>query len=203
MSQRAAGERARWLSAVLILSGILGTSALVRLWPVDTPAPLLASRPIHLYATPALPGAPLEEVPTIRGVRLQADRISPANHLRQGYGGREAGHDVRMESGVPEGSVPLTAAPPIPQEIAAAPVPIDAPVPVAPVSLDEPIAIAEVSAPEAAPVAAVAEAAPPTHASPRGFVELPAVAVTRAVTVAGRGIMTGLKATGAIFRAAF
>jgi hypothetical protein len=92
---------------------------------------------------------------------------------------------------------------PAPQEIAAAAVQVDAPVPVAPVLADEPVAIADAPAPEAAPVAAVVEAAPPTHASSRGIVELPAVAVTRAVTVAGRGIMTGLKATGAIFRAAF
>ena len=92
---------------------------------------------------------------------------------------------------------------PIPQEIAVAAVQADAPVPVASVLVDEPIAIADVPAPEAAPVAAVVEAAPTTQASSRGIVELPAVAVTRAVTVAGRGIMTGLKATGAIFRAAF
>jgi hypothetical protein len=104
---------------------------------------------------------------------------------------------------VPEENTPLTAALALPQEIAAAAVPIDAPVSVAPVLVDKPIAIADVSAPEAAPVAAVVEAAPPTLASSRGIVELPAVAVTRAVTVAGRSIMTGLRATGAIFRAAF
>src|SRR5687767_13835390 len=111
VSQRAAGERARWLSAVLILAAILGTSAIVRLWPVDAPAPLLASRPLHLYQAPVLPRAALEELPTVGGVRLhpstyargalsrvegQADRISPADHPRQGYDGQEAGHYVRI-----------------------------------------------------------------------------------------------------------
>ena len=108
-----------------------------------------------------------------------------------------------MESGVAEENVPLAAAPPVPQEIAAAAVQADTPVAVAPVPVDEPMAIANVPLPEPTPVAGAVEAAPPTHASSRGIVELPAVAVTRAVTVAGRGIMTGLKATGAIFRAAF
>jgi len=108
-----------------------------------------------------------------------------------------------MESGAAEENAPLTAAPPVPQEIVEAAVPIDAPVSIAPVVVDEPLAIADVPAPEAAPVAAVVEAAPPIPPSSRGIVELPAVAVTRAVTVAGRGIMTGLKATGAMFRAAF
>ena len=35
------------------------------------------------------------------------------------------------------------------------------------------------------------------------LMELPAVAVTRVVTVAGRGIRTGVRATTAVFRAAF
>jgi hypothetical protein len=188
---------------VLILAAILGTSTVVRLWPVDVPAPLLASRPIHLYEAPVLPRATPEQLPTVRSVRLQADRISPPNHLRQGYGGQEAGHYVRMENAAPAENTPLTAALPIPQEITAVAVQIDAPIPVAPVLVDEPLAIANVPAPDAAPMAAVVEAAPPVPTSSRGIVELPAVAVTRAVTVAGRGIMTGLRATGAIFRAAF
>src|SRR5688500_18576059 len=99
VSQRAAGERVRWLSALLILAGILGTSAIVRLWPADPRAVLLASRPIHLFAAPVLPRATLEQLPTgqqvpaVRSVRLhpsttargalsrvegRADRVSPA-----------------------------------------------------------------------------------------------------------------------------
>ena len=114
-----------------------------------------------------------------------------------------------MEHAAPEENAPFTAAPPVPQEIAAAAVVIDVPISAGPVHIDEPVAIAEVSAPEIIPVVeraetgALAEPVPPVHASPRTFVELPAVAVTRAVTVAGRGIMTGLRATGAMFRAAF
>ena len=217
MSQRAAGERVRWLSALLILAAILGTSAIVRLWPVDAAAVLVASRPIYLFEAPVLPRATLkpsaeplpEQLPTVRSVRLQADPISSANHLRQRYGGQGAVHDVRMEHVAAEENASLTAAPPVPQESAAAAVPIDAPISAGPVHIDEPVAIAEVSAPEILPVVeraetgALAEPLPPVHASPRAFVELPAVAVTRAVTVAGRGIMTGLRATGAMFRAAF
>ena len=51
-------------------------------------------------------------------------------------------------------------------------------------------------------VATITPPSPPPAAS-RGLVELPAVAVTRAVIVAGRGIKTGLRATSAVFRAAF
>ena len=45
----------------------------------------------------------------------------------------------------------------------------------------------------------LASASPSSYA----FVEIPAVVVSRAVMVAGRGIRTGLRATGAVFRAAF
>ena len=45
----------------------------------------------------------------------------------------------------------------------------------------------------------LASASPSSHT----FVEIPAVVVSRAVMVAGRGIRTGLRATGAVFRAAF
>ena len=44
---------------------------------------------------------------------------------------------------------------------------------------------------------------PPVAASAHGLVDMPAVAVTRVVTVAGRGLRTGLRATTAVFRAAF
>jgi len=114
-----------------------------------------------------------------------------------------------MENPVPAENASLTAPAPAPPEIAAAAVQIDAAVLSAAVHIDEPVGIAEFSAPEISPVVAAAETAaleetaPPVHAPSRGLVELPAVAVTRAVTVAGRGIMTGLRATGAMFRAAF
>jgi hypothetical protein len=182
----------RWLSAVLILAGILGTSTLVRLWPADAVSPVLASRPIHLYEAPAL-RAIQEQLPTVRPVPLPAARIRPNG----------TGHSVRMESAVPQESAALTAAPPIPDEIAAAELPVDAPVSDDAFLVDEPVAPAVVSAPQTTALTAVAEATSPAPASSRGIVEVPAVAVGRAVTVAGRGIMTGLRATGAMFRAAF
>ena len=173
---------------MLILAAILGTSAVVRLWPVDGPVPLLASRPIHLYEAPVAPPSTMAAVPV--RVAQPAPARSPATAV------------VSVSTPVPLEVVEDAA--PIPPEIAAADVQIDAPPVVPPVVVDEPTAIADVSVPEAPPVAAtVVEAAPPVPTSSRGIVELPAVAVTRAVTVAGRGIMTGLRATGAMFRAAF
>jgi hypothetical protein len=108
-----------------------------------------------------------------------------------------------MESAVPRENTLLTAAPPAPEETAAAALPVDAPVIAVALFVDEPVAPADLPVPQAAPITAVAEATPPAPTSSRGIVELPAVAVGRAVTVAGRGIMTGLRATGAMFRAAF
>jgi hypothetical protein len=66
---------------------------------------------------------------------------------------------------------------------------------------EAPVAVAEVSVPAGSAV--VVEAVAPVPSSSRGLVEVPAVAVTRAVTVAGRGIISGLRATGAAVRAAF
>src|SRR5215216_5533337 len=54
VQQRGSGERARWLSAVLIVTSIGATSVVVRVWPVKTAAPILASRRLPLYATPVL-----------------------------------------------------------------------------------------------------------------------------------------------------
>jgi hypothetical protein len=48
----------------------------------------------------------------------------------------------------------------------------------------------------------LAAAASPLSAS-HAFVDIPAVVVTRVVMVAGRGIRSGIRATGAVFRAAF
>jgi hypothetical protein len=68
---------------------------------------------------------------------------------------------------------------------------------------DEPLARVDVHDPADVPPVIRIEDAQPAVASSRGIVELPAVAVTRAVTFAGRGIMTGLKVTSAILRAPF
>ena len=198
MSQRAAGERVRWLSALLILTAITGTSAIVRFWPTGGPAPLLASRPIYLYVAPVAPSATM--------AALSTSQVAPERHP-------QARAVVSTSTPVP--SEVLDAAAPIPEPIAAAEV-LNGDPPVAPPApVSEPVAIADPSATDLTPVsaqtesaarvesAALAEAAPPVPSTPRGLVELPAVAVTRAVTVAGRGIMTGLRATGAMFRAAF
>ncbi len=58
-------------------------------------------------------------------------------------------------------------------------------------------------APVVPALAAPKPAEPPVAASAHGLVDMPAVAVTRVVSVAGRGLRTGLRATTAVFRAAF
>src|SRR5687767_144979 len=102
VSQRAAGERARWLAAVLIVATIAATGVIVRLWPVATPVPLVASRHVHLYQAPAA----LQPVNLVRGVRLEADRVRPAT----------AGHDVPNEVDAIQPDVAPSTVPELPAE---------------------------------------------------------------------------------------
>jgi hypothetical protein len=172
-------ERARWLSAVLIVTAIVGAAAAVRLWPVP-PVLLtasLASRPLPLIHAPALAlPAPLVIVDSVQR-QLEAPQVLA---------------DV----------APLV--------IAQAPIPSP--------DVAEPSEVSEVSAVVVVPLLAsrrleipldlpaanfrieTAAAAPDDS---RPIMELPAVAVTRVVSVAGRGIRTGVRATTAVFRAAF
>jgi hypothetical protein len=186
VQQRGSGERARWLAALLIVTSIAATSVLVRVWPVDVPTPALASRRLPLYATPVLvqptPVLSATRTPARRPVATAVGQYEPTV-VAQAVAEAEpvAVHEVAATAGLtPE---------PAPVDVAAAP--------------DHPLETAVPQPADNVPIlATVASPSPPQSAS-RGLVELPAVAVTRAVMVAGRGIRTGLRATTAAFRAAF
>lgn len=215
--ERAAGERARWLAAVLMVASIAATSVIVRFWHADTPAPLpvLASRHIHLYLAPVAPPSGPSGRPAFGRApfipRVQADPLRPASAFAAAQLGRDrkAGRHLH----VPEVTASVDAVQldgkidPVagsPQEIAVAVVASETPVPNVPVAEREPpAAVAVVASVEVPLIEAAAAPLPDTSSSSRGIVEMPAVAVTRAVTIAGRGIMIGLRATGAILRAPF
>jgi hypothetical protein len=184
---------------VLIVTTIAATAVLVRLWPVPAVPPLLASRHLQLYQAPvALPPA----TGTTTSALARRARSMPA----------------------PVISIPSIPAPaPLSTEIVAdasqapeEPAAIDVLAEQTPVgaaitdveggtgnAAEEPLVLVDVYDPADVPPVIRVEDAQPVASSSRGIVELPAVAVTRAVTIAGRGIMTGLKATSAILRAPF
>jgi hypothetical protein len=176
-------EQERWLSAVLLVAAIAGVALAVRRWPVAAPAaPLLASRPLPLIEAPSVPlPAPL----------VAARALPPVADLRA--------HDdtadvlpVALAVGPADAA---GAAEPVPPGVAASP-----PETAIPLLAGRRLALSG-DAPAIATPDGLAVVAPssPSH----GLVEMPAVAVTRVVMVAGRGIRTGLRATGAMFRAAF
>ena len=180
-------ERERWLLGVLIVTAIVGVSAAVRVWPApaDAPAPLLASRSLHL-----LHAAPIAQTPrsvvanivktTVAAPTRPAEHGSPVEPPPAVAAAAAASTEPR--GGPPEITVTLAAVEPV----AVAPLLVSR-------SLDVPVV-----APAMTRDAQVA-----SSESPTAIIELPAVAVTRVVTVAGRGIRTGLRATSAVFRAAF
>jgi hypothetical protein len=181
-------ERGRWLAAVLIVAAIGGTTLTVRLWPVRrVPAvhvvTALAARPLNIIEPPAAP---------------IAASISQA---------------ARRSTTPPQPVASPEPAPPMLETTVYAPEParVVAPVVAAvsttvepPASGPEPLLASRripltVTVPDVAAWEPVDE---PVESAP-GLVELPAVAVTRAVVVAGRGIKSGIRATGAVFKAAF
>jgi hypothetical protein len=173
---------------MLIVAAIGATSVIVILWPVDAAVPPLASRPIHLYQGPVTPPSLPPETPSVpvaARTRPQPQAVVAA---------ASAAIPVLVEAEATTGT----------PEIAAAETPMtDAPAMDLPFVQEHPVVVADVSAAEEIAAPMVGEAVVPALSSPRGIVEVPAVAVTRAVTVAGRGIISGLRATGAIVRAAF
>ena len=185
--ERKTGERTRWLAAVLILTGIVAIAALVRQWPASGPRParadtqLPASRPMPRLAAPEVPSAA---------------SVSAANpgRVRLGSARPVAIPEPRGPADEQAAVAPMTALtgalPAVAQVESAAPELLDsrriafvAPSPGAATAPDT--------------LTSTSDAAPPS------IVELPALVVTRAVTVAGRGIRTGLRATSAALRAAF
>jgi hypothetical protein len=184
----ARGERVRWLSAVLIVTAITGIGVAVRIWPApvrsaaSTPVPVLASRSLPLFAPPVSPRTASASVHA-----HDARRVPP----RAPAVGRPIADAPPVAAARPEAA---NDAPPVPPMPAVSPRPgallaaRHANVPLVPPAVIVP-----------PPVAIPA----PAQVAAHGLVELPAVVVTRAVSVAGRGILAGLRVTGAAVKAAF
>jgi hypothetical protein len=181
--RRVARERERWLSAVLIVTAIAGASAVVRFWPValrqQGPRPL-PSRALVIIDSPALPGP---------GRLLLHDRKSAEPAVSFAVPAATADAVVAAVMSGPPPEVPAE-----PREVAAV-LPAARPL-LESRRLDLPLDQPSLP-PRREPVIAFAVD------EPHALMELPAVAVTRVVTVAGRGILTGVRATTAVFRAAF
>jgi hypothetical protein len=181
VEERVPGERARWLAAVLIVTSIAAASVVVQLWPARTPAAaLLAARPLLLVTAPAVP---------IPGAVSRVHVHVPA-----------AGATVHeTEIAFEPAAVPAVAAVIVPEEdIEAVQEIVQPPHSVEPVLASRSLPLFA-AAPSTADVEALSEA--PEESRP--FVELPIIAAARVVTVAGRGIRSGLRLTGAAVRAAF
>jgi hypothetical protein len=171
------GERARWLAAVLIVTTIAATSAIVRLWPASHgPGPILASRSLPLLDAPI---APVADV--ISAMRPVPELAMPSAERAQ----EPVAVDIADAA--------------VAQEELTAPAPKmpEAPLPAVPALASRRLEL--FGGPSLAAVAAPRDVPAPSHT----FVELPAVAVSRAVTFAGRGIKTGIRATTAAFKAVF
>jgi hypothetical protein len=171
-------ERARWLSAVLIVTAIVGVAAAVRLWPVS-PVLLtasLASRPLPLIHAPALAlPAPLVIADSVHW-QSEPPQVLP-----------DLAPLAIAQAPIP---APDVAEPPDVSEASAVVVPL--------------LASRRLEIPLILPAAHFRiETAAEAPDESRPIMELPAVAVTRVVTVAGRGIKSGVRATTAVFRAAF
>ena len=185
-ARRVPHERERWLSAVLIVTLIAATTAGVRQWP-------RAGRP-DLPAVPVRPLPPVDAPLVLREVVPDAD-VSPS---------------APAETMTAFDRIP--AAPPPPPDSASGPVPAasDDRASVLVAATTPLLASRRVELGFTAPGAGTSHAVahPGTSekaaaADSASLVERPAVVMTRAFTVAGRGIRTGLRATSAMLRAAF
>jgi hypothetical protein len=172
---------------VLIVTAIVGVSAAVRLWPVSVRerAPrVLASRALLIFgAAPVLPIP--ARVPLHEPERAEPVVAVPALPV--------------MVAAVADVSGPAPEVPAEPRVAEPRAVVISPPADAFFLTsrrLDLPLAAPAVSY-RSDPVIGLADD------EPYALIELPAVAVTRVVTVAGRGIRTGVRATTAVFRAAF
>ena len=197
--QRIPDERGRWLSALLIVTAIMGTTAGVRFWPAAPrpPAPALAVRSLPIHAAEVQP----ERAPRTDVRPLPTARVAAAARTRAPRG---SWAPPREAATAPTARVApdVAAAPATPAEAAGG----------EPLDLELASRALRVT-PGAGPALAVPGPAEPVGEAtaaaiaPAGFpyvdAEVPAVAVARAVTVAGRGIVSGVRATGAAIRAAF
>jgi hypothetical protein len=164
---------------VLIVTGIIGaTTAIVR-WPLPPPPPV--------------PGI-ASDAPDLVDPPRTANPLPPLDVTGPGVTGRV----LRPV----DGAAATVAVVPEPASDDAPPIAADMAIPDTPVvsslasrRLDTAPVVPVLGLPPLAEAAAAAS----TH----GLVDRPAVAVARVVTVAGRGLRSGLRATTAVFRAAF
>jgi hypothetical protein len=189
--RRVPHEGARWWSAVLIVAAIAAVAAGLRHVSVTPPTPpLLVSRPLPL-PMPPVAAPPL-------GVSDRTD-ARPTPRATPVDPGRKP--DPAVDPGAAPAAVVRPAASTIspPADIVLASHRFDAGLTVAP----PPLVVRPPGV--SAPPASARDGASLVASDPasRGLIEMPAVALTRAVSVAGKGIRTGLRATTAVFRAAF
>jgi hypothetical protein len=178
-------ERERWLSAVLIVTAIAGASVIVPRWPS-------AVRPVS-RAVPHLPARslPLIDSPGV----LMPGALS---RVRQSGPAADRPPLVVDAPAVAAAAATEAARPALPASVASAPSAGGEAGRETALLTSRRVALAGVLHP-LTDDDLLASVPSSSHA----FVEIPAVVVTRAVMVAGRGIRTGLRATSAVFRAAF
>jgi hypothetical protein len=177
MGQRDSGERSRWLAAVLIVTSISAASVVVHFWPVAGPAPLAASRGPILLDAPRVPGA----------ARLAVKPAVPAKTHAPVAPMSRSLPDFPTVRETPE-VIPIA-------EAAESPIP--------PFEEADPVLESRALDLFVSPPAALLQPAEAPPAPSDTLVAFPGVAITRAVTIAGRGIKMGLRATSAGVRAAF
>jgi hypothetical protein len=178
---------------VLIVVSIAGIGAFVRVWPARPAAPrvtpILASHPIHMFEAPPAVGNEVESgfdpTPLLRIVEArQTEHVeSEAIRALQMTLERPVTEDARLRQdfGGQEAQVDLTA-------------------PTHPV-LESRV----LNVPRVEPIALTQRVAQqlPADTSMNPFIEIPTVAVTRVLEVAGRGLRTSARATTALVRLAF
>jgi hypothetical protein len=179
-TRRASHECARWLLAVLIVIAIAAASVAIVRWPLPLP--------------PAVPPSAAIAADFVDAPRVRVLAAAPA--VSQRVRSRRAPDSTAHMSPVAD----VVSDPPPAERPAAAVTPPVASTPTVP-----PLASRSLQVVPLVPVRAGDELPMPAaaRASPHGLVEIPAVAVTRVVTIAGRGLWTGVRATTAAFRAAF
>jgi hypothetical protein len=184
--RRLSRERAHWLAAVLILTSIGATSVMVRQWPrraaMAAPSTPLVPEPRPVVAMRTLPMVDVAARPHRAAVLATVPLATPMPQTSLA-----TSDDAIAPAETTIAEERAAQAPSITVEETMPPL------------ASRPLAIfASPRMPNAAPDVTIDPSAPVYT-----LVELPAVAVGRVVVVAGRGIKTGIRATGAVFRAAF
>ena len=179
-TRRASHERARWLLAVLIVITIAAASVAIVRWPLPLPP---AVPPSAAIAADFVDSPRVRVLAPVTAVsqRVRSSR-APDSTAQMSLVADVVSDPPPAESTAAAVSTPIASTPTVPP-LASWRVPV--------------VALVPVRAGDELPMPALA------IASPHGLVEIPAVAVTRVVTIAGRGLWTGVRATTAALMAAF